>query len=181
MSKPKQFLEKVSYKIDGQNKIIEVYDSWEKAAEVGKAAKDLDPNQIIDKYILSYVSGDLTKVYYYIMYTECRRLQKKLSLTYRCDSPTHKRFMEMEMTPGDQNTITIENYLLKEEPFEHPINIKDETDNLLSLTQILRCAICNSLKIEGEWLLPESVIAEKEKEYRVIHTICPTCQENKMP
>lgn len=181
MSKPKKFIEKVSYKIDSQNKIIEVYDSWKNAAEVGKASEKLDPNSVLDKYILNYVTGDVTKVYYYIMYTECRRLKKKLSLTYRCDSPTHKRFMEMEMTPEEDNCITIENFLLKEEPFKHPVHIKDETENLLIPPRFLRCAICNSLKIDDEWVLPENIPVNKEKEYKVIHSICPTCQENKLP
>ncbi|MBN2664846.1 MAG: hypothetical protein JXR68_14460 [Bacteroidales bacterium] len=171
-------LEKVSYKINKDNIIVDIFDDWIRAAVTGKASNLADLNNVIGKNILSYFHNDTTQMYYNTVFQKCRLLQQKHSLEYRCDSPTHKRYMKMELVPFANKDINILNYLLKEEPFSYPIYIHESTKNNKTLYNI-RCSICNNIKLKGEnqWIKPDALTKVEEQSLFVIHSVCPDCQK----
>lgn len=171
------YKEKVSYKIDKQNIIVEIFDDWVNAAKIGKADYLIDTNNVLGTKIFSYVMGDSTRMYYDVIFQKCRLLNKPHTIDYRCDSPTHMRYMQMQIVPKQLNSLYLYNFLLKEEPFQKKIIITDSTHNC-NTGLISRCSICNSLKfhINGEWIPPESLKTKNEEDFLVIHTVCPKCK-----
>ncbi|MAD97969.1 MAG: hypothetical protein CMB99_11645 [Flavobacteriaceae bacterium] len=170
-----EYIEKVSYQVDKSNTIVEVSDDWIKAATVGQADDLTVKEKVIGRSILSYIVGEATKMYYQVVFGKCRRLGKEHTINYRCDSPSHKRFMQMVIKPDTNESLNINNYLLREEPFNNPVHIEETTGNFRNPTQ--RCSICNKLKLSktDDWKAPEELSKEESKEYIVIHTICPSC------
>ena len=172
------YIERVTYLIDKENRIIEVSNDWMKAALNGEAKDLTHLNSIIGKELFSYITDDATRMYYDVIFKSCRILKRSHSIAYRCDSPTHKRFMKMNIIPESDENLHIENYLVKEEPFENEIYISEDS-NGYSNQSILRCTICNSLQLkkDGHWETPENLVKEKKRSLRVIHSVCPTCQD----
>ena len=146
---PEAYIEKVSYRINEKNEIIDVFDSWNNAALVGHADELLDMKRIIGMSIFSVLHDDNTRMYYDSVFQKCRLLKKGHMLEYRCDSPTHKRFMKMELVPLANNDIDLFNYLLREEPFSHPLTIHDCTGSQ-NVSYTKRCSICKSLQFTGK-------------------------------
>ena len=171
------YKEKVSYKIDKQNVIVEIFDDWVNAAKIGKADYLIDTQNVLGTKIFSYVMGDSTRMYYDVIFQKCRLLNKTHFIDYRCDSPTHMRYMQMQIVPQQFKSLYLYNFLLKEEPFQKKISITDSSNSNGGL--ISRCSICNSLKfhINGDWIPPESIDSKEEEDFLVIHTVCPRCKK----
>jgi hypothetical protein len=172
-----EYIEKVSYKIDRKNTIIEIFDDWENAASVGNAQNLINPKRVIGNPIFKYIGGDSTKMYYDVIFQKCRLLNKEHKIDYRCDSPTHKRFMQMHILPLNNGQLSIVNYLLNEEAFINAVFIEDVTNTKKS--HIMRCSICNKLKlrINSDWIAPGTLAQKEEQNFAVIHTICPSCKK----
>lgn len=171
------YKEKVSYKINEKNIIIAIEDDWLLAAKTGKADDLLDINNVLETNLFSYISEDSTRMYYDVIFQKCRLFNKNHNIAYRCDSPTHKRFMEMHIHPLSNGHLSILNYLKKEELFNNPIHITEKSIHTIK-NPIKRCSICNDLKLKEktEWVHPDLLAKEKEQHFFVIHSICPKCQ-----
>lgn len=171
-------IDRVSYQIDKRDVIVGIYDNWITAAKVGKASNLIDTTNILGTELLSYITGNSTKVYYDIVFQKCRFFNVNHIVEYRCDSPTHMRFMEMQIIPEANGLLTIHNYLLKQVPFKNSLNILDISEGGRK-TEIKRCSICNKLKLDYNdvWINPEVLVHFEEKFYSVIHTVCNNCSK----
>ena len=96
---------KVVYEIDSTNKIISLGEGWNEAAKEGGAQKELGEEEVVGSYLQSHVASDPTKMYYDAVFKLCRIKNEPLEREYRCDSPTHKRFMKMTLYPLENNII----------------------------------------------------------------------------
>ena len=172
-----EYKEKVSYKVDKKNVIVEVSDDWVAAAKVGEANDLIDVNSVLGTKLFSYILGDSTRMYYDVIFQKCRLLKKEHKIAYRCDSSTHKRFMEMQIVPRSSKDLDIYNYLIKDEPFRHPINIYENVPYNRK-KPVMRCSICNSLKLSlnSEWVFPEDLVQNEEQDFTVIYSVCPNCR-----
>lgn len=172
-----EYKEKVSYKIDKDNIIIEIFDDWITAAKVGQASDLINVNSVLGTKLLSYILGDSTRMYYDAIFQKCRLLNEEHKIEYRCDSPTHKRTMEMQIIPNEDKNIDIYNFLIKEEPFKNAIYVHENTTSNIR-NPIVRCSVCNHLKLKtnGEWMPPEHLVQKEELNFIVIHSVCPQCK-----
>lgn len=141
---------------------------------------DLDPGKLLGQPLSLFIRNDSTKMYVESCLQLCRVSQKVLVRTYRCDSPTHKRFMELELTPLPGGAVKMTHSLLGEEAFIHRLDITEQPVNSSDkVTAIVRCSFCNKLRLMGEtqWLEPENLVKSKPKNLSVIHSVCPACTQ----
>lgn len=164
--------------LDAHNIIIEVSESWDESAKAGNADSRLSKNSVLGLPIEYFISGDSSVMYVDAALKLCRLKKQTLFKSYRCDSPTHKRFMEMELQPLDQGMVKISHYLIRKEAFESPLYLKDVTRTAPKNGLMVRCSMCNQLKKPGTetWLPPEEFHASEDAPLSVIHTVCPACQ-----
>lgn len=164
--------------LDVHNHIIEVSDSWDASAKAGNADSRLSASAVVGQPIDQFISGDSSLMYLESALKLCRLKKHTLFKTYRCDSPTHKRFMEMELQPLENGQVKISHYLIREEAFESPLYLKDVTRTACAQDLVVRCSMCNQLKKPGTqtWLPPEEFKASQEAPLNVIHSVCPACQ-----
>lgn len=172
----------VSLTVDRFDRIIAVSDNWDEVAQQGKAKTSIQNNQVLGKEFNSFIRDERTRMYFDASLKLCRVRNETLFRTYRCDSPTHKRFMELELVPLPNKSVAMNHYLLKEEPFANLIEIEDVEDKQnpfhAGIFQYVRCSLCNALKPVGshEWLEPATMVTEHAQQFKVIHSVCPDCK-----
>ncbi|SFX42914.1 hypothetical protein [Marinospirillum alkaliphilum] len=171
-----QALETVTLTVDADNYILSLSSNWEAVAAAGNAADSLACQKVIGKPLHEFISSDTTRMYVETCLKLCRLKKATLFRPYRCDSTTHKRFMELQLTPLDNQVVEMKHFLLKQEPFETPLHFEDISHDAHALPQLLRCSMCNKVRpIQGDhWSAPEHYQTGSGST-PVIHTICPDC------
>ncbi|MGC9457447.1 MAG: hypothetical protein ACP5DC_07955 [Halothiobacillaceae bacterium] len=164
--------------IDDQGIITDIGGGWDKAAKEGGAAEKLAVDSVIGKPLAGFIGSDATRMYYNAVFKLARLRGQTLTREYRCDSPTHKRFMEVTVTPRPDGHIEMLHQLLHEEPFAHqllpvPVARSDPRQGTA-----LRCSICNRVRLPGqrEWVEPATLVESEDKTLSVIHTVCTDCK-----
>lgn len=172
----------VSLTVDRFDRIIAVSSNWEDVALQGHAEDSLGLTLVVGKSLRQFIRGDDTRMYTEASLKLCRLRNEMLYRQYRCDSPTHKRFMKLELVPLPDKTVQMNHFLLKEEPFANPVNIEDMTEEPQTVSdgiiKYVRCSLCNALKPVGsqQWIDPDKLSAEAASDVKVIHSVCPNCK-----
>lgn len=170
--------------VDRRNTIVALGSGWAHEAALGEAEQSLAESRVLGKSLAGFIRDDATVMYVSTYLELCRLRSEVIYRGYRCDSPTMKRFMEVELTPANDGSVTMTHYLVREEPFECEVHIKDVSRAHGTAPQrgfLLRCSMCNHLREPGTaiWLAPE-VLREPhgaDNPLRVIHTVCEACQD----
>src|SRR5450631_2450126 len=92
-------MEPVSYQIDGHDDIISVNSAW-KAFARSNGAPHL-AEQVVGRSLWEFVSDGTTRQVYRDLLVRVRG-GRTVTFSYRCDSPSLRRYMRMTMTPGAQ-------------------------------------------------------------------------------
>ncbi|HEY9016956.1 hypothetical protein [Thiomicrospira sp.] len=169
----------LTMQLDADNRIVYVSSNWEEIAEQGQARQSLAEAKVLNQPFSQYVADQATRLYYENCLTLCRLKKKTLTRAYRCDSPTHKRFMEMQLTPLENGWVEMKHFLVRSEPFKFAVNLHDVSHQQPNQSyQFTRCSLCNRLKDQAsdDWKTPESLGELGKQPLNVIHTICPQCQ-----
>lgn len=170
----------VIYTIDQNNRIISVDEGWEHASIIGGAKDSLEKNKIIRHFINEYISDEATQIYYDAIFKSCRLNQKVITNEYRCDSPSHQRFMKTTFTPHKNGNITLFNETLYQVPFIEKLFIEDKTKDFpdSSSNIMKRCSICNRLRSHDniKWIEPEMIAGKENLHLDVVHTVCSDCK-----
>lgn len=170
----------LTLQVDADNRIVWVSPNWEELAEQGQAGQQLAEPKVLNQPLSQFVSDDETWRYYETCLNLCRKKQQVVIRPYRCDSPTHKRFMELQLSPLEKGWVEMKHFLIRSEAFEYAVNIQDVTHQQATQSyQFTRCSLCNRLKAQNQkdWQSPESFGAQFVEPVKVIHSICPDCQK----
>lgn len=167
-----------SLSVDQDNHIIELDDNWSDLAESYRSGPSLARQRVLYKSLGSFISDDNTLMYIEACLSLCRLRQQVLFRPYRCDSPTHKQFMELELTPLENRCVRMRHFLLKEEPFERPVVFQTLKPSANQSPKVKRCSMCNRLQAPGqsEWIAPEVFFINRSDDVQVIHTVCESCK-----
>jgi hypothetical protein len=169
----------ITLTIDKNNIVTEIGGEWDEAAKAGHAQEALSKDKVIGKEIEHYLGSDTTQMYYDAIFKLCRLKNETIVRDYRCDSPTHERYMRMTIIPLKNNAIEMQHELIKEIPFKNDVNIEDmKNSKHMSYKYAKRCSICNRLLYPDSdvWHFPEELNQEKALNVKVIHTVCPKCK-----
>jgi hypothetical protein len=98
------------------------------------------------------------------------------TLSYRCDTPSRKRFWRMQMSPKDNVRLVVDHELIDEQPLPATITFKFDTGR----ERAVRCSFCNRVRPDGIWLEPDVAFARgllcAESENLVNYAICASCR-----
>lgn len=169
----------ITLTIDQHNMIQSVGGEWNHAAQEGGALDILSTEKVIGKNIEIYLGSDTTQMYYDALYKLCRLKKETITRDYRCDSPTHERYMKITLIPLENSAIEMQHVTIKEIPFKHAVHIEDMKDSSIkNIAYTKRCSICNRLKYPNSevWSFPEELNDKKPLHIKVIHTVCPDCK-----
>lgn len=187
MSMSREFT--TSLTVDNANRIVDLGDSWLLTAEEGGGANltVLQPNRLLNCFLSDSIKDDNTIMLMESLLSVCRLRGETLYREYRCDSPTHKRFMEIELIPFEDGHVQMNHYLLREEAFDKPVKFDFAYRPTEAIPKTyFRCSMCNKLSLTNsehsdEWEEPEVFTQQHSLEKSmIIHTVCKACRSTVM-
>ena len=163
--------------VNRDNLIVELDETWLELARKNDSESVLATEKILFQPLGKFIDDDNTRMYFEASLSLCRLKNQVLYRPYRCDSPTHKQFMELELAALEDGKVRMTHYLLKTEPFEKPVNFTVMKFNPHKGQAVKRCSLCNRIQPIGsdEWIEPETFFQDKPG-VMTIHTVCPDCK-----
>jgi len=166
------------YQVDSADLLITVDAAWLEFAQKN-LARDLVRENILGKPIWSFFSGYQVEEVYGSLFRRVRLKQQPIVLPFRCDSPTERRLMELNLSPLVEGGIHLESTMVQVERrkavplFDYAVRRSKEF--------VIVCSWCKKIRVADEWLEVE-VAVERLGLFHVptfpqlSHGICPPCK-----
>lgn len=163
------------YQLDQHERIVDVNRHWLDFAQEN-GAEWLTRSAVIGKRLWDFVSGPETCAIYEILFSRARSQRRIVRVPFRCDSPTERRFMEMQIVPAHNANLLIVNRI---ERFEARPAI-----NPPAIAGLLRlCSWCKRVQLPSRDWAEIEVAAEvfgaalTSTPPQLSHGICPECRD----
>ena len=164
------------YEVDASNRLIDVDPFWDVFALANGAQGNVTRDKIIGQPLMDFVTGDMTRMYVDVALKSARLKQMPRVLSYRCDAPGLKRWLEMTVEPLSGGRVRISHRLVS----SSPTKIRSEFRYSPKFVQWLRCSQCLKLALidtPDVWHLPESIdLFQSGGVVMVSDSVCPACQ-----
>ncbi len=118
--------------------------------------------------------------FYHVLLKKVRERQKPVTVQFRCDGPTVRRFMELELRPLEEGAVHLTGRLLREESRPHVALFANEVPR--SGEFLIVCGWCKMVQVDDSWLEAEDAITrlrlfDGDVLPQLSHGICPACNE----
>lgn len=177
-----------AYQLDSADRIVAVDAAWIAFAEANDAPTL--PGRVLGHEVWRFISNPTVRELYRSLFHRIRATHTPVTLPFRCDSPTVRRFMMLVIGPGEgpAGSLSCRSTLIREEPQPPSVQALPESawisaeadwttvtrDALLTV-----CSWCKRLDVDG-WREIDDAIAVRpllftEPVRRLTHGLCPTC------
>ena len=165
------------YCIGADNRILQVSDEWLAFARENQAP-ELTRERVLGRSIFAFISGAETEYLYYLLLDEVRSRRRAVSVPFRCDGASVRRFMRLELSPLEGEVVLCAGVLLKEEP-RQAISFLDAM-SARSAEAITICSWCKRVRVGEAWLDVESAVERLDlfRSRRLPqqnHGVCESC------
>jgi len=169
-----------SYIIDANNLVTMVSKEWLRFAQENSATH-LTQNSILGKPLFDFIADAETRHLYQMVINKVRRSGVSLTVPFRCDAPALRRFMQLVITPLQNQHLQFVGEILREEP-RVPVLLLDNhsarSDQFLTI-----CSWCKRVKVLDNWLEVETAVSElglfnDTLLPRLTHGMCQNCKES---
>lgn len=172
----------VAYEIDAADRIVRVSPGWSAAALAG-GAPGLKDELVIGRPLWDFVKDPTTRQLYAAMLKRARTGARPLGFGFRCDTPTERRLMQMQLTGLPAGGVAFEAKVIAVQPRPAVVLLDAGTPR----RGIVRmCSWCKRLPVpSGEWLEVEDAVKvldvlDTTPLPAITHGICPQCHEGVM-
>lgn len=170
----------VEYWIDADDIVSNFGDGWTEFAQNNDAPELI--GALPDRTLWSYFDGDEVRGLWQALVGRVRAQHAEATVPLRCDAPDVRRWFEMTITPGDNDTVRFRSSLLFEEPRESVAFLDTHAERDTSATAIALCSCCGLVRDGAEWVgIDELLRSRRLLEATVVppiaHGICGTCRE----
>ncbi len=160
------------YWLDGEDRIIGVGSTWDFFAGENEG-REVISSLVVGRSLWEFISGDPTRMWLSSILTLARIREKTVSRPYRCDSPTIKRYMNLEISREADRTLHLVHSLVRVEEMSSPRRI---TPFLASGKKMMqRCSVCNRFNTAKGWTEAEDLDASVGSPIAVIYSVCGDC------
>jgi len=168
----------VIYRIDADDLIRGFNSPWADFARANDAAELAEPDHVIGRPLWDFITGTTERTLYHHMLRRVRQFGRPITLPYRCDGPTARRFMQLTITRATNDQLEFRSkYLLTEPRARQPLLSRYATR---SSRMLEACSFCNRIQLNDHWDEAEQ-IANKLKLFnepvlpQLTHGVCPDC------
>jgi len=167
-----------SYAVDGEDRLISVGPSWDCFAH-DNGAENLDEKSILGQTIWLFLANPGVREIYQSIFRRVRQSQKHLEVSFRCDSPSLRRFMAISIQPGPNNGLLLTSRLLRAEPRTRMPFLDSEKPRTQDFLVI--CSWCKKVKDDPDWIEIEVAVENNsalqgEDFPQMTHGICQPCK-----
>lgn len=173
--------ESVIYRIDKEDRIIEVNKEWNSFAMANNGL-ELLRSKVLERPIWDFISGSTTAKLYKRIFKRVREKSPSISFDYRCDSPNRERHMKMKIELQPLGDMVFESSIIKvvernPEPF-----FSRRVRGSHKLVYV--CSLCDLIRESGDfaWLtlreaLDNGMVMNRAEPNQVAYSICPSCSK----
>ncbi len=166
----------IIYRIDAQDRIVFVNDGWKQFTELN-GCHDFKSEDILFQSLWDSISDETSRQIYQEILEKVRS-DNSVVFTFRCDSPSCRRLLEMRIDArGDE--VQFETRVLKTE--QRPAQKILDSEISRSDEIVLVCGWCKKIDVgQGNWKEVEIAVVDLglfklEKLPQLSHGICPDC------
>lgn len=172
------------YRIDGNDRLVAVSGNWLDFARGNDAAQSCHPDMVLGRRIWEFIDGPETSHLYEIILTRIRKNGTPIRVPFRCDSPDKRRYLEMEIVPGEEGSIEFYSRIVREEPRDTVELLNPalpRSDEIVKL-----CSTCRKMELDNHrWVEVEAGIAELRlfdgpTLPQISHGLCKECYDSWM-
>lgn len=164
----------VELSVDQDNVIVRVNSAWDRFARDNDGAH-LANDAVLGLNLLAAISGKTSQNFTLALLELARRREREICFDYRCDSPRLRRFMRAHLSSDSSGAVHFSHQHLYSENFAQPVSFQTAAQRGRDTT--IRCSLCNHVRHDGLWKLPEYVSQQvfDGREVPVIYGVCPSC------
>jgi hypothetical protein len=169
----------VHYRIDREDRLVELNAGWLTfAADNGGQA--LQPSAVIGQPLWMFVADSTTRQLYEAMVLRLRQGGLPVRFRFRCDAPSRRRLLAMEMTADSVGGVRFCVSSVVEEP-RSPVLLLEPDHAREAGSLLTMCGWCKDVRLPaGEWVESEEAIRALglfggAPLPRVTHGMCPPC------
>ena len=164
----------VGLSVDQDNVIVRVNSAWDRFARDNDGAH-LANNAVLGWNLLASISGKASKNFTLALLELARRREREVCFDYRCDSPRLRRFMRAHLSSDSNGMVHFSHEHLYSESFAGRVSFQTAAQR--GRDTAIRCSLCNHVRHDGLWKLPEFVSQQVfgGREVPVIYGVCPSC------
>lgn len=168
------------YHIDDQDRLSFVDEGWRQFARDNNTL-ELATEDILGKPLWDFITGEQIGRLYRLLLEKVRVSGQPLDIYYRCDAPELRRYLQMTITPLENNYVQFRNWLLHQEK-RKPISLLDTSLGRIE-EWVSICSWCKQVKLaEDDWVEIEDAVEllglfEANVLPQLTHSLCPNCTE----
>lgn len=168
----------IVYRIDQHAEIVFVNRAWEQFASENAGAS-ASASAVLHQSLWDFVQGESLRGLYHQVVERARR-GSSLTFPFRCDSPSQKRWFEMQVAPVEGGLVEFRSTLIREELRRTTHSL--ETSSEPSDASVEACSVCLKLRDGDQWMSLEDLIAKRpimegEDSACLHHGVCDSCFE----
>lgn len=169
----------VEYTVDADDVVAAVGADWS-AFAADNGAPDL-AGPPAGRTLWSYFDGDEVRDLWRLLVERVRTDRRPAHVPLRCDAPGSRRWFEMTVTPGPDDSVHFRCTLVFEEERSAVSLLDPEAPRDPSAPAVPVCSWCGQAYDGSRWLDIESLVRELRLLERPVppidHGICPTCRD----
>lgn len=159
--------------LDPVDRIVAVSPTWDEFAE-SNAGTDAVIDRIRGQSLFRYIRGEPTRMLIRILLERAKLGRDPVVRSYRCDSPTLRRYMTMSVQSSDDGGAIFEHRIVRTEPRQK------RTEVVFDLRSSTRCcSMCRQVFLDDDWLDEEDAMdaGGLPTPGRVRYGLCPRCEQ----
>ena len=167
----------LSYVLDAANLVVEIEGPWDEFA-AANGCPELTRAAVLGRSLFDFVTGADAREVVGLLLARARDAGS-FDVGFRCDAPTRRRFMRLELRPEPCGRVRSSSQLVREEsrpaqPLLDPTIPR--TDAMLMI-----CSWCKKVLVGDSWseieeAAREPTFLEADAFPRLTHGICPSCR-----
>jgi len=167
------------YRIDGDDRIVWVSDTWITFSQENGAAESCHPDAVLNRSIWDFIDGIETRYLYDIVLKKIRKTRNSARLPFRCDSPDKRRYLELRISAAGTDTVEFVSTVIREEVRDTVVLLEPGIPR--SEKFIKMCSMCKKVEVaENSWQDIEAAIAslglfEELNLPKISHGLCQEC------
>ncbi len=172
----------VAYEIDAADRIVRVGPGWS-AVALAAGAPGLKDEMVVGRPLWDFITDPTTRQLYAALLERVRTEARPLGFSFRCDTPTERRLMQMRLTglPAGGAAFEVRVIAVQARPAVALLDAGTPRRGMVRM-----CSWCKRLPVpSGEWLEVEDALKvldllDATPLPAITHGICPRCHEGVM-
>ncbi len=169
----------LTYVLDRDNRVVSIEGPWDEFARAN-GAPGLTRQRVIGALLLDFVTGSAARELVGRLF-EIARMGPVRPLPFRCDSPSRRRFLRLELRAQPDSALRCDSILEREE--ERAFQPLLDPTSPRGAELVVVCSWCKKVRLEGgRWAEIDEAAAPLQLFSRpempaVSHGVCEPCAE----